>query len=405
MQAGCAADKMEEVPSIFASREVPEFIVLCLVLTAQAGGTWWILTGPAAGAPRWARRAIIGVCLTAFALETFASLLRFDRVSRHFPAWFEGWGRGAVISLTMLSLSMLAAAVVASALSRIVLRNSSRHSAARRGFLRVVQTALLAAPAAAIGYGVFVERMRLTMREETIAIAGLPEDLDGLRLVQITDIHLSPFLSERELARAVDMANETKAHLALMTGDMITTRHDPLDAGLRQIARLRSDAGIFCCMGNHEEYSGVQTYATEQGARLGLRFLRSQAAALRFGSTIFNLAGVDYQRLRRPYLVGAERLIRPGAFNVLLSHNPDVFPVAARQGYKLVVSGHTHGGQVRVEILREDLNIARFFTHYVDGLYQEGPASIFVSRGLGTIGVPARLGATPEVALLHLCRT
>jgi predicted MPP superfamily phosphohydrolase len=103
--------------------------------------------------------------------------------------------------------------------------------------------------------------------------------------------------------------------------------------------------------------------------------------------------------------LGAEKMIEAGVFNVLLSHNPDVFPVAARQGYDLTVAGHTHGGQVRVEILREDLNIARFFTPYVDGLYREQGRTIFVSRGIGTIGLPARLGAPPEVALLRLCRS
>jgi predicted MPP superfamily phosphohydrolase len=114
---------------------------------------------------------------------------------------------------------------------------------------------------------------------------------------------------------------------------------------------------------------------------------------------------VDYQPLRAPYLNGAEAWTAPGALNVMLSHNPDVFPVAARKGYPLTISGHTHGGQVRVEILGTDWNVARFYTPFVDGLYQQGSSAVFVSRGIGTIGVPARLGAPPEVALIQLCRT
>jgi hypothetical protein len=200
------------------------------------------------------------------------------------------------------------------------------------------------------------------------------------------------------------MANETKAHVALVTGDLITSGRDPMDDCLAQLAGLRADAGIYGCLGNHEQYVGGEDHAANEGARLGLRFLRDSAAPLRFGNATLNLAGVDYQRARRPYLVGAEKMIVPGALNVLLSHNPDVFPVAARQGYALTISGHTHGGQVRVEILGQDLNVARYFTPYVDGVYRKGPASIFVSRGLGTIGVPARIGAPPEVALIHLCR-
>ena len=161
--------------------------------------------------------------------------------------------------------------------------------------------------------------------------------------LHLSDIHLSAFLSERELMRVIDAANETRAHLALVTGDMITARGDPLDACLRQLARLRADAGVVGCMGNHERYAGALEYAAREGARLGLRFLRGQARQLRFGGAVLNLAGVDYEPVSRTrtYLAGAERLIVPGACNVLLSHNPDVFPVAARKGFDLTVDRAT----------------------------------------------------------------
>jgi predicted MPP superfamily phosphohydrolase len=279
------------------------------------------------------------------------------------------------------------------------------HSPVRRGFLKVTGAALFVAPVTAVGYGVFIERLNIRLREQKIVLPGLAEELEGLRIVQLTDIHLSPFLSVRELAHAVGIANETKAHLALVTGDMISAHRDPLDACLNQLAGLRADAGIYGCLGNHEIYAGAEDYATEQGARLGIRYLRMESARLKFGGAEINLAGVDYQRFHERYLEGGEKMVKPAMLNVLLSHNSDVFPVAARQGYDLTIAGHTHGGQVRVEILREDLNVARFFTPYVDGLYREGNRSVFVSRGIGTIGLPARLGAPPEVALLRLCRS
>ena len=92
----------------------------------------------------------------------------------------------------------------------------------------------------------------------------------------------------------------------------------------------------------------------------------------------------------------------PGATNVLLQHNPDVFPEAARQGYNLLLAGHTHGGQVTVEILDQSINPARFFTPYVYGLYRAGNSAAYVTRGIGTIGIPARIGAPPEISLLRL---
>jgi predicted MPP superfamily phosphohydrolase len=107
---------------------------------------------------------------------------------------------------------------------------------------------------------------------------------------------------------------------------------------------------------------------------------------------------------RPRYLAGAERLLAPGAFNLLLSHNPDVFPVAAGQGFDLVLAGHTHGGQLAVELAGTSLNISRLYTPYVHGLYHRGRSWLYVSRGIGTVGVPMRLGAAPEVTLLRLRR-
>ncbi len=227
--------------------------------------------------------------------------------------------------------------------------------------------------------------------------------MQGLRIAQISDIHLSPFLSEREFARAIDMANESKPHLTLVTGDLISRTGDPLDACLRQLARLRADAGVLGCLGNHEVYCDNQHYITEQGLRIGIDFLRGRSRMLRFGNTDINFAGVDYQKFNEPYLVGAESMVAPGVINVLLSHNPDVFEKAAAQGYDVTIAGHTHGGQVNFEILRQDLNVARYFTPYVRGVYRRDKAVIYVSSGIGTIGVPVRIGAPAEVAVLRLC--
>jgi len=272
----------------------------------------------------------------------------------------------------------------------------------RRRLLNATGGALLAAPFALVGYGALIERLDFHVREVEITVPNLPEGLDGLRLLHLSDIHLSAFLSEKDLARVIDSANELRPHLALVTGDLITQTGDPLEACLRQIARLRADAGILGCMGNHEDYARCEKFVEREGARLGIPFLRGRAQALRFGGAVLNVAGVDYQRSGREYLRGAERLVLPGAYNLLLSHNPDVFPVAVEKGYDLTMAGHTHGGQVNVEILHEPINAARFFTPFVYGLYRQGAAAEYVTRGIGTIGVPVRFGAPPEIALLRL---
>jgi predicted MPP superfamily phosphohydrolase len=382
-------------------RKMPDFVIFTGVLLVQAVGIFWILRGAARNASRAARAAVVAAGLGSMALVSLGFLLTYIRVARLFPSWWLGWGRGLILAWALLSVLLVAAL----GLSHLFAKPRAEHSAGRRKFLQAANVALFSAPAVAAGYGVFVERTDLRLREQRIVIPGLHADLDGLRIVQLTDIHLSTFLPESVLENAVGLANETRAHLALVTGDLISFRGDPVDVCLGRLARVRADAGIFGCLGNHEIYAGTEEYTTKMGARLGMRFLRSEAAELRFGGATLNLAGVDYQPLRTPYLEGTEKMIRPDALNMLLSHNPDVFPVAARQGWDVTIGGHTHGGQVSVEILHQNFSVARFFTPYVDGLYRDGASSIFVSRGIGTIGLPARLGAPPEVALITLCRT
>jgi hypothetical protein len=147
----------------------------------------------------------------------------------------------------------------------------------------------------------------------------------------------------------------------------------------------------------------VVEQATAGAARRGIRILRADRAGLRFGEARLNVAGYDYQRINSHYLPGAEKLVEDGAVNLLLSHNPAVFPQAAKAGFDLVLAGHTHGGQINVEILSENVSVARIFTPYVKGMYESGGARMYVSCGLGTVAVPVRLGAPPEVTIVRLC--
>ena len=312
------------------------------------------------------------------------------------PLWWATWLKGATLAWAFCLVAIYIAFELSSRIPPF--------DPARRKVLVATRAALCAAPIAATGFGVLV-RKQFDVREIDIAIRGLPPDLHGLRMVQISDIHLSPFLNETELAYVIDMANETKAQLALVTGDLITTRRDPLDACIQQLKRLKADAGVLSCLGNHERFADAENYTTKQCGRLGIEVLRSKARALKFGSAVLNVAGVDYQSTKDPYLEGTESLVvrEPNHLNILLSHNPDVFPVAAKQGFDLTVAGHTHGGQVSVEILSRHLNVAKFFTPYTYGLYREGNSAIYVTRGIGTVGIPVRIGAPPEVALIRLC--
>jgi len=340
------------------------------------------------------RRLIWLGAAASSALLVAGYLLEFQRILRFFPAGWWTWIECASLVETIW--------LIAFSLALLLWRAAPQFSPARRKLLQTAAAGLCIAPLAGTAFGI-VRRNQFRLSEVSIPIPDLHSDLDGLRIVQITDIHLSPFLSEREFATAIAMANETRANIALVTGDLITRPGDPLDACLGQLARLRAEAGVLGCLGNHEIFARTENYVTEHGRRIGIEFLRHQAKQLRFGNATINFAGVDYQKMHSQYLQGTEQLIVPGACNVMLSHNPDVFPVAAAQGYALTIAGHTHGGQVDVEILHQHLNVARYFTPFVGGLYRRGSSSVYVSNGLGTIGVPVRLGAPPEVSVLRLC--
>ncbi|MBM3773977.1 MAG: metallophosphoesterase [Acidobacteria bacterium] len=348
---------------------------------------------------RWLPVPLASLMVIAFLLNYFPPVSQLPGL------WFRSW-----MVLRILT-ALWAFGSTAVYLGWLAFERFSRQVAqfdpARRRLLHAAGSAAAAAPFAMLGYGSLIGRTDFRVRELDVPIPKLPPDLQGVRLLQLSDIHLSPFLSEAELARVVDAANHVRAQAALVTGDLITTKGDPLDACLRQLSRLRVDSEILGCLGNHEIYANAEEYATQRGARLGIGFLRQRNRELRFGHARLNIAGVDYQRIsmRSRYLEGAEKLAVPGAVNVLLSHSPDVFPVAAAKGFDLTVSGHTHGGQVTIEILHQTLNVARFLTPYVYGLYgSDTGAAAYVSRGLGTVGLPARIGAPPEIVVLRLVK-
>jgi predicted MPP superfamily phosphohydrolase len=390
------------------ARFLPELFSLVAVASAHYYLYVWLMNSRLMA--NFKRRGIRAV-KAAFAVSLFivctGIALQMPIIYKMLPySGWQIWTRGLANAYGMSLCMFFMLAWAGRTISRMMPADKAIDPM-RRKALKAGVTAVLASPLAITGFGIVVERRNFVFKEIEIGIPNLPKDLQGLKLVQLTDMHVSPFLTVRELARAVDMANEAKAHVALVTGDLITSAGDPLDGCIRELSRLRADAGVFGCMGNHEVYANCEDYTARQAALLGMRFLRQEARTLRFGTASINLAGVDYQKFGGTYLPGAERMISPDplALNILLSHNPDVFPVAAGQGWDLTLAGHTHGGQVTFELLSRQLNIARFYTKYVQGHYELGGKSIFVSRGLGTVGVPARIGAPPEVVLIKLCAT
>ncbi len=381
-----------------------DVVEVLILLLSQWPLLWFLVRDlrPHVPRPVWALifsslLTVWAVCATGILLQIFSFYIRTAlllNVRTLAVAIQLVWG---ILSAYMVTMYALYKAVLARS-------HPAEFSPARRAVLKIAVAGAVAAPVAALGFGALIERTRFFVKEIDLPVPGLHPDLAGLRIVQISDLHVSAFLSVADAARVVDMANELRADLAFVTGDIISSFGDPLEASIRELGRLRAPAGILGCHGNHEIYANCQGLATRLGKAHGIEFLRDQAKELRFGNGILNVTGVDFQPsgTRARYLRGAERHVIPGVTNLLLSHSPDVFPVAVAKGFDTILAGHTHGGQVTVEILNQTVNLARVATPYVAGLYRIDKRSCYVTAGIGTIGLPVRLGAPPEITLLRL---
>ncbi len=300
----------------------------------------------------------------------------------------------------------------------------------RRRFVHAATVVAGATPFLVAGYGFAIERFRYQVREIELPVHNLPPALDGLRIAQLSDIHIGSYMSAAGVRRAVDMANELHADLTVVTGDFLTRVNDPLAECIAELSRLEAPLGVWGCNGNHEIYAGVEALAAKLFRRHGMELLRQECVELVWHAQPFNLIGVDYQRDRDNRgrsllaLASIESMVRRDVPNILLSHNPNSFRRAAELGIELMLTGHTHGGQVNIEILDYRFSPAQFFTPYVAGLFRRPlgaswllddrqawaaaptqPASVvYVNRGLGTIAVPVRLGVPPEISLHTLRR-
>ncbi len=307
----------------------------------------------------------------------------------------------------------------------------------RRYFFKTATVLAGATPFIGAVYGFAAERLNYQVREIDLPVANLPPALDRMTIAQLSDIHRSGYMPRAEVRRAVGMANELGADLTVVTGDFITTASDPLEDCIQELAALRAPLGVWGCNGNHEIYADAEAETQRLFAKYGMTLLRRQNAEVAFREAKFNLIGVDYQRERTPsgrkteMLADVGALVRRDVPNILLSHNPNTFRRAAELGIEVSLAGHTHGGQIQVEILDHRLSPARFMTDYIAGAYQrllrapaneifppqttslnsaiaahsERPlATLYVNRGLGTVGAPVRLGVPPEISLLRLRR-
>jgi len=226
-----------------------------------------------------------------------------------------------------------------------------------------------------------------------------PAHADDLRVLLLSDIHTGAFLRPEVLGPILEELMRLEPDLVAVTGDIVEGRVEDLDGFLPVLAVLaEAPLGAWYCFGNHDYFTGQADRIRDLLASIHIQTLRNESRVLRGEQGEFVIGGIDDRILGAP---DWERLsIAPGPPHLLLAHNPDDFYEAERRGVALVLSGHTHGGQIRFPAGPPIVRHSRF--RLDEGLYEHGSAMLAVTRGLGAVGLPWRAGAHPEAVLLRI---
>lgn len=240
----------------------------------------------------------------------------------------------------------------------------------------------------------------LEVTERRIPIAGLDPSFRGFRIVHLTDIHHGLYLPLSAVMDAVSLANRLQPDVVALTGDFVTYSRAYIGPVAAILGLLRARYGVYAVLGNHDFRVGADEI-TRALRRERIDVLRNTHAIIRRAGHSLYVAGIDDLAYHAD-MHRALRSIPHGAPTVLLSHNPRILRRAARSGVSLVLSGHTHGGQVRLPLIAGLLDRSRRMAHYKAGLDRLGPTQIYVSRGIGTVVLPLRYRCPAEIPRLHL---
>ena len=241
---------------------------------------------------------------------------------------------------------------------------------------------------------------RIEVSEFRVPISGLGRELDGLRIVHLTDIHHGLYFSAESLAAAVELANSLQPDVVALTGDYVSYSRNFAHSAAELLSGLRARRGVFAVLGNHDFRVGADLVSRAL-RRNGIEVLRNRHAVVRAGAAELYLAGVD-DLWYNASLSRELRSVPRGRPVVLLSHNPGIVAAAAHFSVDLVLSGHTHGGQVRLPFLERRREANRSPKRFHTGWDAWGRTRIYISRGIGTIVVPVRVACPPEMPVFTL---
>jgi len=286
-------------------------------------------------------------------------------------------------------------------------RTTYHATISRRQFLARATYAYAAAGVALSTYGIWSAYRLPQLTRRTLTFPDLPSGLDGLTLLHLSDLHAGIHLGADRMQEIVRQANVLAPDLIVQTGDMIDISRAYIPAYVRAFRDLHAPLGVVTVLGNHDRYTGEREVI--RGCRdAGQVFLQNDCHLIERGGATLALLGIDDPHNwtaddPQSEDVTAARAAAPSdAFHVLLAHRPGAWDTAAPRGIPLTLAGHIHGGQFYVPGI--GWSAGRLITKYVMGHFQRGNSQLYVSRGIGVVGVPIRVFTPPEIELFTLRR-
>ncbi|MBK8466187.1 MAG: metallophosphoesterase [Chloracidobacterium sp.] len=242
------------------------------------------------------------------------------------------------------------------------------------------------------------EANSLSLERVDIYLERLPKKLDGFKIIHLSDTHHSPFTSLEHIKRTVKIANRLKPDMFLLTGDYVSHDREYIPPVAAELGKLKAKHGIYACLGNHDHWTDADL-VTHMFRGEGINVLINEGLRFETRGASFWLAGVDDYMVGKTDVPASLRGSFPDEMKLLLAHNPIIFREAARAGIDLTLSGHTHGGQIKVRNPEKRILPQRKLKA---GLHAKRNSQIYITRGIGTVVVPMRYQCPPEISLLEL---
>lgn len=242
------------------------------------------------------------------------------------------------------------------------------------------------------------EANSLSLERVTVRIKRLPKKLDGFKIIHLSDIHHSPFTDLEHISRAVRVANRLRPDMFVLTGDYVSHETSYIAPVAKVMGELSAEFGTHACLGNHDHWTDP-ALVVKEFREAGINMLVNEGMRFDVNGASFWLAGVDDHMVGKTDLVAALRGSYPDEMKLLLAHNPIIFRKAVKAGIDLTLSGHTHGGQVRIRDGNRRLLKRRKLSN---GLHIRKDSQIYITRGIGTVVLPVRYQCPPEITLLEL---